>query len=75
MAENFVALLLVELLYEVYSVVGVKVVYLLGDFLYGHGVEELETVVFVEFHEHVGRLLLVEKLEEIFGFLEVEVAV
>ena len=74
-AEDFVAFLLVELLYEVDGIVGIEVVDLLGDFLDGHGVEELQTVILVELHKHVGGFLLVEQLEEVLGLLKVEIAV
>ncbi len=75
MGENLVAVLLVELLDKVNGIVGVEVVDLLGDFLGGHGREELEAVVLVELHEHIGSCVLVEQLVEKLGFVELEILV
>ncbi len=75
MAENLLALVLVELLYKVNGVVGIEMVDLLGDFFRRHGIEQLEAIVLVQLHKHVGRLFLVKKLEQILGLLKLEIAV
>lgn len=69
---DFVALFFVELLYQVNGVVGVEVVNLLGDFLGRHVLDKFQTLVLVEFHQHVGGGVLVEQLEEVFRLLGVE---
>ena len=45
---------------------------MLGDFLGGHALEELEAVVLVKFHQHVGGGFLVEQFVEEFSLVEVE---
>lgn len=76
MGKNLLAVLLVEFLDDVHSVVGVEVVdELLGDFLRRHIVEQLAAVVLVEFHEHIGGSLQVKEAVEVFGLLQVEILV
>ncbi len=45
---------------------------LLGNLLGGHVLDNLESLILVELHEHVGGGLLVEELEDIFGPVGVE---
>ena len=73
MREDFVAVVLVELLYKVNGLVGFEVVnHLLSNFFCRHVGEELVAVLLVEFHQHIGSGVLVEKVVQKFRFLDVE---
>ncbi len=74
--QHLVAVLLVEVLYEVDGVVGVEMVDIeAGDFLGVHVAQELAAVILVKLHQHVGGLVAVEQPVEVLGLRQVEVLI
>ena len=72
--DNVLAVLLVKFLDHVNSVVGIHLLKLLGDFLVGHQLHEVVTLVLVELDQDVGGGLVVEQHHDEQGFLVIEVA-
>ena len=66
----------VEVAYEVYRIIGFEVVdVFLGDGFARHLFEELSSVVFVKFHQHVGGGFLVEQFVKELRLFDVEILV
>ena len=75
MLDHLLPIFLIEFLDEVDGVVGVEFVDKLADLLRLHVLDEFLTVFLVKLHKHVGFLLLiVYKVEEPLGLLQVELA-
>ena len=73
-ADDVLTVLLVKLLDHVNGIVGVHLLHLLGDFLVGHQLHQVMTLVLVEFHQDVGGGLVVEHQHDEQRFLIAEVA-
>lgn len=73
--QYLLLVLLVELLNQVHGVVRLHVVDLLGYDLVGEVVKQFSPVVLIEFEQHVGRRLLVKKLIEKLGLVQVQILI